>query len=122
MESDLPARLLTEARQLTASRIEQSRLMPFRETLLTLRAKRISYERIATMLKGHGVVIQSSTVGYFCRRYCPAPEIERVRRELIVAATGVPAPVSPAAPSLVKPVPTPAAGKRRNARIARDDL
>ncbi len=92
--------------------------MPLREALLTFRARRNSYEKIAGILKDHGVSIQASTVGYFCRRYCPAADIERVRRELISAVTGSsrPAPLTAPAASVGNP------GKPRSTRIARDDL
>jgi hypothetical protein len=98
--------------------------MPYREALLTFRAKRISYERIATILKGHRVTIAASTIGYFCRRHCPEADIERVRRSLVVAAIGtgnVTPPPVPASPS-ASPPPSADPGKRRNPRIARDDL
>lgn len=121
MESDLPARLLAEARRHAPTQVERSRLMPLREALLTFRAKRISYEKIAAILKPYGVTIQASTIGYFCRRYCSTSEIERVRRELVLAATGtsavVPAPTPAISPALANN-PRP----RRNPRIARDDL
>ncbi len=113
MESDLSARLLAEARRHTPTLVERSRLMPFREALLTFRAKHTSYERIAGILKGYGVAIHPATIGYFCRRYCPEAEIQRVRLNLVTAATGA---------STVVPPSHPPAERRRAPRIARDDL
>jgi hypothetical protein len=123
MKPDLPERLLAEARQHAPVAVERSRLMPLREALLTFRAKRLSYEKIATVLKGHGVAIQASALGHFCRRYCPAPEIERVRHQLVAAVTGAPMPAHAAMPPTAPPPPPPSASaKRRGPRIARDDL
>ncbi len=122
MKPDLPERLLAEARQHAPAPAGRSSLMPLREALLTFRAKRLSYEKIAAVVKSHGVVIQASAVGHFCRRYCPETEIERVRHQLVAAVTGT-------SPPLYVPTPPPAAnqrvagaGKRRGPRIARDDL
>ena len=120
MESDLPGRLLAEARRHAPTQIERSRLMPLREALLTFRAKHTSYEKIAAILKGHGITIQASTVGYFCRRYCPVADVERIRRDLIAAATGTPDTTRRAIATA--PTTNNGSGKRRNARIARDDL
>lgn len=120
MEPDFPARLLAEAHRHAPTQIERSRLMPLREALLTFRAKRTSYEKIAAILKGHGVTIQASTVGYFCRRYCPVADVERIRRNLIAAATGLPDTTARAVAAAATTNDSP--GKRRSARIARDDL
>ena len=83
MDSDLPVRLLAEARRCLPATATSSRLVPFREALLTFRAKRLSHEKIATILKQHGVQIERTAVGDYCRRFCPAADIERVRRDLI---------------------------------------
>ena len=120
MEPDLPARLLAEAQRYTPTPTHRSRLMPLREAILTYLAKRASYEKIAAFLKGHGVVIQASTVGYFCRRYCPASDITRVQRQLAATATGAPAVGPP--PAAAAASSSNGTGKRRNPRIARDDL
>ena len=120
MDIDLPARLLAEAQRCAPAAVKRSRLVPFREAVLTFLARRISHDQIAVILRQHGVPIARSAIGDFCRRYCPAVDIERVRRELVSAATGAPALAATAA----APAPSPDAslGKRRNPRIARDDL
>ena len=120
MESDLPARLLAEARRCLPATATSSRLVPFREALLTFRAKRLSHEKIATILKQHGVQIERTAVGDYCRRFCQAADIERVRRDLIAAATGTPATAALTKPPMLST--DGGAGKRRNPRIARDDL
>jgi len=120
MDSDLPSRLLAEARRCPPAAATGSRLVPFREALLTFRAKRLSQEKIARILKQHGIQIERTAVGDYCRRFCPAADIERVRRDLIAAATGTPAAAVPTKPPL--PASDDGAGKRRNPRIARDDL
>jgi len=120
MESDLPARLLAEARRCLPATATSSRLVPFREALLTYRAKGFSHEKIATILKQHGVQVQRTAVGDYCRRFCPAADIERVSRDLIAAATGTPASAVLTKPPMLSTHD--GAGKRRNPRIARDDL
>ena len=120
MEPDLPARLLAEAQRYTPVPAHRSRLMPLREAILTYLAKGASYETIAAFLNGHGVAIQGSTVGYFRRRYCPGNDIARVQRQLAVSVTSAPA--LAASPTAAAASPSNGAGKRRNSRIARDDL
>ena len=122
MKPDLPERLLAEARQHAPAPAGRSSLMPLREALLTFRAKRLSYEKIAAVVKSHGVAIQASAVGHFCRRYCPDTEIERVRHQLVAAVTGTPTPVHIPTPPPAASHPAAGAGKRRGPRIARDDL
>lgn len=120
MDSDLPARLLAEARRCAPAPVGCSRLAPFREALLTFQAKRIGHAKIAKIMKQHGVQIERTAVGDFCRRFCPAADVERVRRELIAAATGTPD--STPLPTLAAASPDNGPGRRRNPRIARDDL
>lgn len=111
------SQLLAEARHYAGGvSAARSKLMPYRDSILVFRAKRTSYETIASILKRHGVPIQASTVGYFVRRYCPRAEIERVRRELMASSDAHrhnPPPVT---------VTSTPPGKGRPARIARDDL
>ena len=122
MKPDLPERLLAEARQQAPAPVGRSRLTPLHEAVLTFRAIPLSYEKIARALKGHGVVIQASAVGHYCRRYCPDAEIERVRHQLVAGVTGTPVlihvPMPPSAANHASAV----TGKRRGPRIARDDL
>lgn len=122
MDFDLPASALADARHHTPTPIERSRLMPFRETVLTLRAKRTSFENIAKFLNFYGVTIAPSTLSYFCRKHCPPGEIERVRREL---SASTPASSTPtfAMPSVASALSSDAGHvPRRSTRIARDDL
>lgn len=118
MENDLPARLLAEAQRHTPTLEERSRLMPFREAILTFRAKRTSYERIAAALKAHGIAIHPATVGYFCRRYCTKADIQRTRLQLVTSTIGAPG----FSGSLMSALPAPIPARRRGPRIARDDL
>jgi hypothetical protein len=117
MDLNLPMRVLAAARHHAPTPVHRGKLMPFREAVLTHLAKGSSYEVIAAFFKGFGVQIEASAVGNFCRRHCPAAEIERARRELIVAATGT-VPVLPSKPT----GPATTGPKRQNPRIARDDL
>jgi hypothetical protein len=116
MEPEFAARILAEARRQPARPTERGRLMPHREAVLTQLAKGLSYARISSFFRGFGVTIEASAVGHFCRRHCPAAEVERVRRELIVHATGTPERVAPTALKVTTGT------TRKTARIARDDL
>lgn len=122
MKPDLPERLLAFARQHAPVSPERSRLMPVRDAILTFRAKRLSYEKIAAVLRSHGVLIRASAVGDFCREHCPDSEVERARHQLF--ATAAIAPVSANAPvaTSASAIPSPGPAKRRGPRIARDDL
>lgn len=122
MKPDLPERLLAFARQHAPVSPERSRLMPLREAILTFRAKRLSYEKIAAVLRSHGVLIRASALGDFCRQHCPDAEVERARHQLFATATAAPAqPTTPM--SLANPAPSQSGpAKRRGPRIARDDL
>jgi hypothetical protein len=112
MDLEMPARVLAAAQRRPLDS-RASRLAPFRETLLTLRAQKTSYEKIAKFLREQGVSISSSTVGWFCRLRCPAADIERVRRDGQAAG---------AAPSATPATGTAQPASRRGPRIARDDF
>lgn len=118
MEDDLALRLLSEARRHSPVPTQRSRLMPVREAIIVFRAKRTSYERIAAILKAHGVTIQASAIGYFVRRHCSVAEIERARGELASGSEAKRA----AAPTALRPSPAVAETGARSRRIARDDL
>jgi hypothetical protein len=122
MKPDLPERLLAFARQHAPVSPERSRLMPLREAILTLRAKRLSYAKIAVVLRSHGVLIRASALGDFCRLHCPDAEVERARHQLFTTAAAAQAP-GVAAPEPASPAYSPSgSAKRRGPRIARDDL
>lgn len=120
MDTELPARVLTLARRREPAPAQLSRLAPFRESLITYRAKRVSYEQISAELHPHGIIISASTIGYYCRRYCSA-DIERVRRHFSVDAALQTAAKPPALPSSTSS-PPPGPAKKRGPRIARDDF
>ena len=117
--SDLPNRLLAEAQRFQPPMAARTRLMPFREAILTFLAKGVSHQKIADVLKQHGIQIERSAVGHFCRHHCPRAEIQRVRVGLTM-----PVPTSHfASPSVLKtPSVSVSTGVRRSPRIARDDL
>ena len=101
----------------------RGRLAPYRDTLLTQRAKKIGYERIAAALAKDGVRVSPTWVGSFCRMNFASGEIARRQRELAARTNGTPS--SPAtAPTAVRPTPaSPVATVpgRRGPKIARDD-
>lgn len=74
----------------------QAILDPFREAILTLRAKFASYEIVTDMLTQHGVQVSIATVRRFCRRN--HGDMKRIRNDLLARKKA-------AAQSLDKEVP-----------------
>src|ERR1019366_8293092 len=99
---DPNARLLEDAIRPQPVTPRPSLLAPYRDALLTQRARRISYERITAALGRNGVQVSLSWVGIFCRKNFPPGEIARRRRELAANIT------PPAAPE-IRPLPVPIA-------------
>ncbi len=120
MDMELPARVLTLAQRRDPAPAQLSRLVLFRESLITYRAKGISYEQISAEFRLHGIIIAASTIGYYCRRYCLA-DIERMKRHLSAGVAGQPAP-KPNAPLASTTLPSSGTARKRGPHIARDDF
>ena len=119
--SDLPARLMDEARRYNPAEHARGRLAPFREALLIWRAKSASYEQIAAALNKHGVKVSPAGVGAFCRRTLSRADILREQTRLRTDTPNRPAAPAPSFVGLsavAPPVPLPPG--RRGPRIARD--
>lgn len=76
------AALLKAANEYTHNPTPQTVLNPFKEAILTLRAKYASYEIVTSMLAQHGVRVPITTVRRFCR--CNHSEMKRIRAEILV--------------------------------------
>jgi len=74
-------------------------LLPFKEGIRRLRAKKASCRTIVELLKQLGVTVSHNTVARFCRELCAPAAPNGSRR---IAA-------KPAAPITPKPLPTPVA-------------
>ncbi len=121
MSFELADRLLKAARSAEPV-LGRGQLLPYREALITFRARGFSYERIVEELKRHGVEVAASTVGCFCRRHCTRAEIQRVRSQL--QSNTVPSSERSATEtnaSIATPAPR-CPADCRGPRIARDDL
>ena len=122
--SDVPARLMDEARRYNPAEHARGRLAPFREALLVWRAKSASYEQIAAALARHGVKVSPAGVGAFCRRTLSRAEILREQTRLRAETPNRPAAAAPSSLGLsaaAPPAPAPLPPGRRGPKIARDD-
>ncbi|MDD3179515.1 MAG: hypothetical protein PHQ04_04105 [Opitutaceae bacterium] len=117
-EHELHQRLLTDARNYHPEVHTRSLLLPYREVLLTQRARYMSYEQISATLARHGITVSAAAVGVFCRRQFTQTEIGRARRE-IAAQTNPPPAELPGWTTVTAPSSAP---RRRGPNIARDDL
>jgi hypothetical protein len=125
---ELLRRLIDAARRLDPSSLRGGTLQPYREALLVLRARRVSYDRVAELLTRNGISISASAVGTFCRRHFTAEDIAQARKALDTEPTSTARPLSilttPAAPA----PGAPAAGSSRpylgprGPKIARDEF
>ncbi|WP_064501726.1 hypothetical protein [Geminisphaera colitermitum] len=97
MNKDAARRILAAARRLPSVPPGLSKLHPVHDAVVMLRARHVSYEKIAIFLKKQGIVVTASTIGYFVRTHCSHAEIVRARRS--TARTGaIPMPRFPAVP------------------------
>jgi hypothetical protein len=117
---ELQADLAKVAAEYNHSVLQQAVLENYKESILLLRAKYASYERIAELLNERDIKVSVATVRKFCRKY--QHEALRLRAE-IAADTGTKAQDAPAATSLKEERPplTSEPGKR-GPRTARDQL
>lgn len=113
--TELHARLLEDARKYDPTAHNRSLLAPFKDVILVLRAKFMSYEQISATLKRNGLSVSGPAVGVFCRANFTKTDIERARREHLQA----PPAKQPRAP-LPDSTSKPGSGVR-GPRIARDD-
>lgn len=84
------AALLKAANEYTHNPTPQTVLNPFKEAILTLRAKYASYEIVTSMLAQHGVQVPIATVRRFCR--CNHGDMKRIRAEILAQKNPSPTP------------------------------
>ncbi len=73
----LKAALLAEAMQLEPDARTRSPLAPHRETVVVLRAKRLSYEKISKFFSARRCRVSPAAVGRFCRQHASAADVSR---------------------------------------------
>ncbi len=118
---ELQADLAKVAAEYNHSVLQQAVLENYRDSILLLRAKYASYEKISELLNERGIKVSVATVRKFCRKYLD--EAQRLRAE-IAADTGAegqeaPQPASPTREE--RPSLTSEPGKR-GPRTARNEL
>jgi hypothetical protein len=117
---ELQADLAKVAAEYNHSVLQQAVLENYKDSILLLRAKYASYEKIAELLTERGIKVSVATVRKFCRKY--QDEAQRLRVE-IAEDTGTESQEAPqpATPKEDRPPLTSEPGKR-GPRTARDTL
>ena len=118
---DLQADLAKVAADYNHSVLQQAILENYKDSILLLRAKYASYEKISELLNERGIKVSVATVRKFCRKY--QDESQRLRSEIetdtAIEQKPTPEPISPASEN--RPSLTSDPGKR-GPRPARDQL
>ena len=118
---ELQADLAKVAAEYNHSVLQQAVLENYKDSILLLRAKSASYEKIAELLNERGIKVSVATVRKFCRKYLD--EAQRLRAEIADDASieSQEAPQQSTSPTENRPPLTSAPGKR-GPRTARDQL
>src|SRR6202000_2711411 len=77
---ELQADLAKVAAEYNPSVLQQAVLENYKDSILLLRAKFASYEKIAGLLNERGITVSVATVRKFCRKY--QEETQRLRTEI----------------------------------------
>ena len=118
---ELQADLAKVAAEYNHSVLQQAVLENYKDSILLLRAKYASYEKIAELLNERGIKVSVATVRKFCRKYLD--EAERLRAEIAedTVTESQEAPPSAASSAENRPPLTSEPGKR-GPRTARNEL
>jgi transposase-like protein len=84
---ELQADLAKVAAEYNHSVLQQAVLENYKDSILLLRAKFASYEKIAELLNERGIKVSVATVRKFCRKYLD--EAQRLRTEIADERRGV---------------------------------
>ena len=118
---ELQADLAKVAAEYNHSVLQQAVLENYKDSILLLRAKYASYEKISELLNERDIKVSVATVRKFCRKY--QEEAQRLRAE-IAADSGTddnPTP-QPTAPANNNRPPLTSEPGKRGPRTARDQL
>ena len=118
---ELQADLAKVAAEYNHSVLQQAVLENYKDSILLLRAKSASYEKIAELLNERGIKVSVATVRKFCRKYLD--EAHRLRIEIAgdANAESQEPPQATKAPNENRPPLTSEPGKR-GSRPARDNF
>lgn len=117
---ELQADFAKVAAEYNHSALQQAVLENYKDSILLLRAKFASYEKIAELLNERGIKVSVATVRKFCRKYLA--EAQRLRAEVATdAMTENQESSEPTLPREARPPLTSEPGKR-GPRTARDTL
>ena len=118
---ELQADLARVAAEYNHSVLQQAVLENYKDSILLLRAKYASYEKISELLSERDIKVSVATVRKFCRKY--QEEAQRLRAE-IAADSGMDAKATqqPTAPANNNRPPLTSEPGKRGPRTARDQL
>ena len=116
---ELQADLAKVAAEYNHSVLQQAVLENYKDSILLLRAKFASYEKIAELLNERGIKVSVATVRKFCRKYLD--EAQRLRTEIAADASTESQEALPASPTENRAPLTSEPGKR-GPRTARNEL
>jgi hypothetical protein len=118
---ELQADLAKVATEYNHSVLQQAILENYRDSILLLRAKYASYEKISELLNERGIKVSVATVRKFCRKYQEESQRLRAEIETDTVTEQQPTPQATAPVSESRPPLTGDPGKR-GPRPARDQL
>jgi len=118
---ELQADLAKVAAEYNHSVLQQAVLENYKDSILLLRAKYASYEKITELLNERDIRVSVATVRKFCRKYLEEAERLRAEIETDTVAEQKPAPAPTVPASETRPPLTSDPGKR-GSRPARDNF
>ncbi len=118
---ELQADLAKVATEYNHSVLQQAVLENYRDSILLLRAKYASYEKIAELLNERNIKVSVATVRKFCRKYQEEAQRLRAEIEADTAAERHPVPPLTVPANETRPPLTSDPGKR-GPRTARNEL
>jgi hypothetical protein len=118
---ELQADLARVAAEYNHSVLQQAVLENYKDSILLLRAKYASYEKISELLSERDIKVSVATVRKFCRKY--QEEAQRLRAEIAADSGMDDKPASqPTAPANNNRPPLTSDPGKRGPRTARDQL
>ena len=117
---ELQADLAKVAAEYNHSVLQQAVLENYKDSILLLRAKYASYEKIAELLNERDIKVSVATVRKFCRKYLE--ETQRLRAEIEADVVMEQPLQQPSAPTTENRPPLTSEPGKRGPRPARDQL
>ena len=118
---ELQADLAKVAAEYNHAALQQAVLENYKDSILLLRAKFASYEKIAELLNERGIKVSVATVRKFCRKYLDAAQRLRAQVATDAMTENQESPEASVPPRESRPPLTGEPGKR-GPRTARDTL